>query len=173
MSPDERADERERAKRELAAADAAYVEALGRASATADAAARVAVTAAAEAEAVYFAASYAAYKKSFDMAADKFVADIKRAVTFPSYLVFESAEEAYVDHYEATRGALELVKEGLAGDGGGHTDYNEIFRVVLNAHHRAEAPLTDIDNTREDQLRAAEEVWMALRDAERRIEKGP
>jgi len=163
----------EDAERELAAADAAYVEALGRASATADAAARVAVTEAAEAEAVYFEASYAAYKKSFDMAADKFVADIKQAVAFPSYLVFEAAEEAYVDHHEATRGALELVKKGLTGEGGGHTDYNEIFRVVLNAHHRAEAPLTDADKTREESLSAAEETWMVLRDAERRIEKGP
>jgi len=161
------------AERELAAADAAYVEALGRASATADAAARAAVTAAAEAEAVFFEASYAAYKKSFDMAADKFVADIKQAVAFPSYLVFESAEEAYVDHYEATRGALELVKEGLAGEGGGHTDYNEIFRTVLNAHHRAEAPFTDADNAREESLIAAEKTWSALRDAERRIENGP
>jgi hypothetical protein len=84
-----------------------------------------------------------------------------------------AADAAYVDHHEATRGALELVKKGLTGEGGGHTDYNEIFRVVLNAHHRAEAPLTDADKTREESLSAAEETWMVLRDAERRIEKGP
>lgn len=164
---------REDAERELAAADAAYVEALGRASASADAAARVAVTAAAEAEAVYFEASYAAYKKSLDTAAAKFVADIKQAVALPSYLVFESAEKAYVDHYEATQGALELVKEGLAGEGGGHADFDAIFSDVLKSHHSAEVPFTESGSVLVDAFRAAQDKWSAIRDAERRIEKGP
>ena len=164
----------EDAERELAAADAAYVEALGRASATADAAARVAVTAAAEAEAVYFEASYAAYKKSFDIANSKFVSDIKQAGALPSYLVFEFAEEAYVDHYEATRGAVELVKEGLAGDGGGvGTDYNEIFNDVFKAHQSALVPFTEADAARVEAFRAAQDKWSALRAAEDVIENDP
>ena len=176
--------DRERAKRELAAADAAYaasdaakVEACCEAWSAADAAARVAVANAAEAGAAFFTASYAAYTKALDVANAKFVIGMRAALALPAYLQYEAARDARIDHDEITNEAVQAAASDAAQGGLSGDEYVELFDKVFSAYREQEMSkklqYSEAELAESDAFRDAQDKWSALRDAERRIEKGP
>lgn len=177
-------DERERAKRELAAADAAYaasdaakVEACCEAWSAADAAARVAVANAAEAGAAFFTASYAAYTKALGVANAKFVIGMRAALALPAYLQYEAARDAKIDYDEITNEASQSAASDAAQGGLSGDEYVELFDKVFSAYRDQEMSkklqYSEAELAESGEFEAAQNKWSALLDAERRIEKGP
>jgi len=175
--------ERERAKRELAAADAAYaasdaakVEACREAWSASDAAARVAVANAAEAGAAFFTASYDAYTKALDVAHAKFVIGMRAALALPAYLQYEAAYDAKIDDDEMTNEAVQAASSDAAEGGLSGEEYSELFDKVSSAYREQEfekrPQQSEADGVAVREWVAAMEAWVALSDAEKRIDEG-
>jgi hypothetical protein len=169
---------RDKARREIAAADAAYkVEELHEAWSVADAAARVAVANAAEAGAAFFTASYAAYAKAMDVAHAQFVIGMRASLALPAYLQYEAAYDAKIDYDEMTNEAVQASASDAAEGGLSGEEYSELFDKVSSAYREQEMEkrpqLSEADGAAVGEWVAAMEAWVALSDAEKRIDEGP